>query len=1001
MNLYTLHVEKMREAKGLFLSRYGVAVLASLLALLVRFLLEPLLEGEAPLLVFIMPVMLSAWYGGLKPGLLATALSALVGSYFFVPPYFSLSFVRVADMIRVCIFLVEGVLISSLSGALKRAKQRTEAIALSLKESEQQYRLLVEGVEDYAIFRLDPHGRITTWNVGGERIKGYKAAEVLGRHYSILFTAEDVERHQPEQELQIAAAEGHYVGEGWRRRKDGSLFWASVVLTALRDESGNLCGFSKVTRDKTQRKRAEEELRKVLKDLSDVKFALDRAAILAVTDARGVITDINDKFCQISKYSREELIGQTHRIINSGYHPKEFFQHLWSTITKGQVWHGEIKNKAKDGTFYWVDTTIVPFLDEQGKPFQYLAIRFDISDRKRTQEALVQEKASSDLERKRLRTILELLPVGVFISDGKGEILQGNSMARTIWGEDAPLVKEIDEYRQYKGWWADTGKPIAPHEWALARALTTGEVSIEQEINIETFDGKRKTILNSGVPMRDETGTIVSGVVVNVDITERKQAEEALQRLTQRLEALHEVDRAILSAQSSAELTRAALSRLHRVVPYEQTVVVLFKFEMNEAELLAGGLDGKITGSTLLLSELIPDEAPLQQGTIRYIEDLATLESRSPILSRQLAEGKRSFLSVSLIVEGELIGQLDLFARQVAAFTPEHEEIASEVANQLAVAIQQARLREQLQSYAAELEQRVAERTAALQEANEALEVFAYSVSHDLRAPLRSIQGFAQALLEDYGDQLDAEGQTYTHHLAASAQQMTTLIQDLLDYSRLSRSDIQLQAVDWESVVATVLTQLEAELQEKQAQVRVEKPLPEVMGHRATLVQVVTNLVTNAIKFVPPGVQPEVRVWAQEIAREGDGEIGRGLRRDGELGAPSGDKGEMGRKGDGENSSITPQPHNPIAPSPHHPQTVRIWIEDNGIGIDPKYQERIFQVFERLHGVETYPGTGIGLAIARKGVERMGGRVGVESQLGQGSRFWIELGKATPRASVK
>jgi signal transduction histidine kinase len=109
----------------------------------------------------------------------------------------------------------------------------------------------------------------------------------------------------------------------------------------------------------------------------------------------------------------------------------------------------------------------------------------------------------------------------------------------------------------------------------------------------------------------------------------------------------------------------------------------------------------------------------------------------------------------------------------------------------------------------------------------------------------------------------------------------------------------------------------------------------------------------------------------------------------------------MGRKGDGENSSITPAPHHPIAPSPHHPQTVRIWIEDNGIGIDPKYQERIFQVFERLHGVETYPGTGIGLAIARKGVERMGGRVGVESQLGQGSRFWIELGKATPRASVK
>jgi GAF domain-containing protein len=266
-------------------------------------------------------------------------------------------------------------------------------------------------------------------------------------------------------------------------------------------------------------------------------------------------------------------------------------------------------------------------------------------------------------------------------------------------------------------------------------------------------------------------------VVVNIDITERKQVEEALRRLTQRLEALHEIDLAILNAQSSTDLVDAALSRLRRVVAYEQAVLVLFKFEINQAELLAGELDGKVAGSTVPLSDLIPVEIPLQQGTIRYVGDLATLEPRSPLLEYQLAEGKRSLLSVSLIVEGELIGQLDLFATQVAAFIPEYGEIASEVANQLAVAIQQAQLREQLQGYAAELEQRVAERTAALQEANEALEVFAYSISHDLRAPLRSIQGFAQALLEDYGNQLDAEGQTYAYYLDASAQQMTNLIQ--------------------------------------------------------------------------------------------------------------------------------------------------------------------------------------------------------------------------------
>lgn len=954
----------MRKTKRLLLSRYSVAVLASLLALLLRFLLEPLLKGEAPLLVFIMAVMVSAWYGGFKPGLLATALSALVGSYFFVMPSFSLSIPTLSNVARICIFLVEGVLISGLNEALIKSKQRTEAIASSLKESEEQYRLIVESVKDYAIFMLDPKGYITTWNLGAERINGYTAAEILGKHFSILFTPEKVERHEPEQELRIAAAEGRFAGEGWRQRKDGSLFLASVVLTALRDESSNLRGFTKITRDITERKRAEEEVQKLLKDLSDVKFALDRAAILAVTDASGTITAINDKFCQISQYSREELIGKTHRIINSGYHPKEFFRNLWATITKGQVWHGEIKNKAKDGTFYWVDTTIVPFLDEQGKPFQYLAIRFDVSDRKRVEEELVREKSISDLERKRLNTVLQLMPVGVFIADANGEILQNNSMARTIWGEDAPLPKGIDEYRQYKGWWANTGKLIAPYEWALARTLTTGEVSIKEEIDIEAFDGKRKTILNSAVPIRAETGAIISAVVVNIDITERKQAEETIRRSAERLAALHEIDRAILRAVSPAELARAALSRLYRVVPHEQAVVVLFNFATHEAELLAGGLNGESSGSTVSLWDLMSVSLPLEQGSIRYIEDLATLDPRPPMLDHQLAEGKQSYLSVSLIVEEELIGQLDVFANPIAAFPPESQEIASEVANQLAIAIQQARLREQLQRYTTELEQRVTERTVELQQANEALQVFVYSVSHDLRAPLRAMQGLAQAVLEDYGDHLDAEGQLYTRSIISSAEDMSRLLQDLLDYSRLSRSDIKLQRLNLDSIVATVLAQMEPELQDKQAQVAIKTPLPAIMGHRATLVQVLTNLIANAIKFVPANLQPQVRVWAEDVEEE---EMGRG----------------------GEKALVQHQKY-----SIQNTQSkIRLWVEDNGIGIEPKYQERIFQVFERLHGAETYPGTGIGLAIVRKGVDRMGGRVGVESQLGQGSRFWIELHK--------
>jgi PAS domain S-box-containing protein len=251
-----------------------------------------------------------------------------------------------------------------------------------LRHSEEVFRLLVEGVRDYAIFMLGPDGRVVSWNEGAERIQGYEVSEAVGEHFSVFYTEEDIERGLPGEELRVAAIEGRFEEEGWRVRKDGTLFQAEVVITALRDEVGNLRGFSQVTRDITARKEAEEALRSSLRRMADLKAALDESAVVAITDQHGKITYVNDKFCEISKYYMEELLGQDHRILNSGFHTKEFFEDLWSTIARGDVWRGEIRNQARDGSTYWVDTTIVPFLDEAGMPDQYFAICNDITSYK-------------------------------------------------------------------------------------------------------------------------------------------------------------------------------------------------------------------------------------------------------------------------------------------------------------------------------------------------------------------------------------------------------------------------------------------------------------------------------------------------------------------------------------------------------------------------------------------------------------------------------------------
>jgi len=257
------------------------------------------------------------------------------------------------------------------------------------------------------------------------------------------------------------------------------------------------------------------------------------------------------------------------------------------------------------------------------------------------------------------------------------------------------------------------------------------------------------------------------------------------------------------------------------------------------------------------------------------------------------------------------------------------------------------RVEQELQSLNARLEDRVNERTVELQGAFKELEAYAYSIAHNLRAPLRGVAGMSDLIEQETSSCMTAEGKNYLDRLRNAMLLMDALIQGLLEYSRVSREAFAQEPIPLADVVDEAVRLEYPALASRKAQITVKKPMPAMLGDRPALVEVLTQLLSNASKFVPSDRTPVIRVYTE--IRE---------------------------------------------------TSVRLWVEDNGIGIDPQYQDRIFGVFEQLHQPATFPGTGIGLAIARRCMERMGGTVGVESALGKGSRFWIEAGACPFDTSV-
>jgi PAS domain S-box-containing protein len=798
----------------------------------------------------------------------------------------------------------------------KRAEEVRERLAAVVESS------------DDAIISKTLDGIITAWNRGAQKVFGYSADETVGQPMRMLIPED---RMNEEKDILARVGRGESVEhfETMRVRKDGKLLDVSVTISPIRTSSGVVVGASKITRDITERKRAERALKeslatseRALKELADQKFALDQHAIVAITDVQGTINYVNDKFCAISRYSKEELIGQNHRILNSGHHPKEFFQQMYHTIANGSVWHGEIKNRAKDGSIYWVDTTIVPFMSANGKPRQYVAIRADITERKRAEEALKESLITSERALKELadqKFALDQHAI-VAITDVQGTINYVNDKfcaisrysKEELIGQNHRILNSGHHPREFF------------HE--MYHTIANGNVW-HGEIKNRAKDGSIYWVDTTIVPFMRAEGKPRQYVAIRADISDRKLAGEILAAKTVEL------------SRQTEELARS------RQELETQTLTLRSILDSMAEGLVAADEQGKFIIWNAAAEKIVglgPAAVPSQDWTEHYGLFLPDMVTPFPPEQNPLARA----------IRGEN-GTAEMFLRNPslphgawieASANPLRDKEGALRGGVVAFRdITQRRIDErEIQKLNNELEQRVEERTAQLQIANKELESFSYSVSHDLRAPLRHIGGFSKMLMEEFGGTLEPGAKHYLDRILAGTQTMGVLVDELLNLARVGRHALNRQETRLNPIIADVIAMLEPDSAGRHIDWKIAD-LPVLECDPVLVKQIFQNLLANALKFTRSRSQTVIEIDCKQEANQEDG------------------------------------------------QTVFL-IRDNGIGFNMKYVDKLFGVFQRLHRPEDFEGTGIGLATVQRIVQKHGGRVWAEGEVDQGATFYFTLG---------
>ncbi len=954
----------------------------------------------------------------------------------------------------------------TVAGSLQEAAAGLRRAKAGLRESEEHFAQLVAEVRDYAVFLLDAQGHVRTWNTGAECIKGYRAEEIIGQHFSRFYPQEAIAQGWPAHELRVAAATGRFEDEGWRLRKDGSRFWANIVITALREASGEVRGFLKITRDLTERKQAEEQLR-----LSEARFRLLIEGVkdyaIFMLDPQGRVMTWNEGAQRIKGYTAEEIIGQhfarfyPRAVAESGWPEKELRRAAAEGRFEEESWR-----VRKDGSQFWANVVFTALRDEQGILRGFAKVTRDLTERRQAEEnarRLLQEEAARkaaeaaakeiDRQREQLHVTLQSIGDGVIATDAEGRVTLLNPVAEALTGWQSaearaqplqkvfPLVNEI------------TRQPL---ENPVAKVLRDGSVvALANHTVLIARDSTERPIEDSAAPIRNQQGETLGVVLVFRDLTPRRSAERALRASEERWRTLadampqivwtagpdgvidysnrrwyefsglsagvgnegwgtilHPDDRPVASARwaeslrsgSAFEMELRLLDRrtggyrwhLIRTVPvkdesgavarwygtstdiHEQkragevawflaeasaALAVLVDYESTLQKVVSlavpyfadwSAVDVADEGGQLrrlavahqdaekvrLAQELLrrypPDlEAP---GGIGYVFRTGRSETIEQVTDELLVKGAkdeehlrlmralglRSYLCVPLVASGKTLGVLTFAtAESGRIYTQADLKLAEDLAHRAAIAIENARLYRELK------------------EADRRKDEFLATLAHELRNPLAPIRNSLQILKMPRVDAAAAERSRAM--MERQVQHLVRLVDDLLDVSRVMRGKIELrkEGVELATVVARAIETAQPLIESQEHELSVHVPtesLP-LEADPVRLAQVVANLLTNAAKYTEPG-----------------GRIGLTATREG-------------------NEAV-----------------LRVW--DTGIGMAPEMLPKIFDLFVQVDSTPTRSqgGLGIGLTLVKNLVEMHHGTVEAHSAgLGQGSEFVVRL----------